>query len=352
MNTLKQRRQSVYLNVAEEIAEEIRNGHFQPGERLYSRTELSDRFKISGKTAVRVQDALVEVGLIRKVHGSGIFVNYLGDFPDLPRDETRPPLKRIVYFTHAEDRWTGAFQQGIQSKAGQLRLDLRVEHIAATAAPQDVFTAYPAKAYEGYIAVATGANMHFATGALLLSPSVNSVFIDYIAPGTSCVITDNFDGIGKLVDYAASCGRENFIFASNCHKYLDAMNTAERELAFKMEMRHRHLRGTVIASANFSDLVDAVRSSAGPTAILFPQDDPALRCKKILHEAEIEPLPLILGFDDFAPLEKGLARLTTIRVDRAGMGAAAVELLAAAKTNSRANQIVRIPGELIVREQP
>ena len=342
--------QSVYLKVAGNIADEIRNGHFRAGDRLYSSKELCERFEISGKTAVRVQDALAKMGLIRKVRGSGVFVNYLKNVPDLSKKQNTADLRRVVFFTHSDNQWTEAFQKGIQCRVNQLGFDLRIEFIAKSAVLQDVFKAYAARADEGYIAVSTGAGMHFATGALLFSPSVNSVLIDYITPGSSCVITDNFDGMRKLVDHAVSLGHHHFMFASNFNDSLGALNANERELAFKLVVESRSLRGMVVDSGNFADLITVLRGSNAPTAILFPQDEPALRCKKILRDAKVKPLPLVMGFDDFASCESRLEHLTTLRVDRAGMGAAAVDLLRAASNANRRNKIVRIPGELIVRQ--
>jgi len=341
---------SVYVKVAGIIADEIRNGHFRAGDRLYSSKELCERFEISGKTAVRVQDALAKMGLIRKVRGSGVFVNYLKNVPDLSTKQNTAVLRRIVFFTHADDQWTEAFQKGIQHRVNQLGLDLRIEFITKSAVPQDVFKAYPARADEGYIVISTGAGMHFATGALLLSPTVNSVLIDYIAPGSSCVVTDNFGGIRQLVDHALSLGHRRFIFASNFIDSLGSLNANERELAFKLSMESRGLRGAVIDSGNFADVIAALKGPNAPTAILFPQDEPALRCQKILRDAKVKPLPLVMGFDDFASRESGLEHLTTLRVDRTGMGAAAVDILHAANNANSRNTIARIPGELVIRQ--
>jgi len=351
-------KQSVYLEVAERIAGDIRDGLFQPGERLHSRKELCERFSISGPTAVRVQGELVKMGLIRKVRGSGVFVNYLKEFPDFSSKQNTANLKKVVLFMKPSGggwgAWPEAIQAGIQLRATQLRLDLRIEIIPAGSMGADVFMAYPAKADEGYIAISTGAEIHFAAGALLFSPSVKSVLIDYITPGSSCVLTDNFDGVGKLVAHAVSRGRRNFIFASNFtgtgFTATGALNASERELAFRQEARLRGLRSAVIDSGRFEDIVDAVKGESASTAVLFPQDDAALRCRRILQTAGIAPMPLVMGFDDFAPSEKGLERMTTIRVDRAAMGATAVDTLLACGGAGRSEKIIRVPGELIVRD--
>ena len=346
--------QSVYVKIAEDIAGEIRNGRFQTGERLYSRKELCERFGVSGQTAVRIQNTLVSMGLARKTRGSGIFVNYVKDFPIPSETQNSAPLRRIVLFTKSSNRWTDLFLEGVQQRANQLRIDLRIEFILSTSVTSDLFIAYPVRPDEGYIAISSGTNIHFAAGALLFSPCVNSVLIDYITPGSSCVVTDNFDGVSQLVEYAISRKCRNFIFASNftgtAFTCTGTLNAHERELAFNIEMRHRGLQSTVIDSGSFDDLVDALKNTTGSTALLFPQDDAALRCKKVLLESGLKPLPLVMGFDDFAPCEKGIEQLTTFRVDRAGMGAAAVDLLLASNPNNRIDRIIRIPGELIVRD--
>ncbi|MFA6568171.1 MAG: substrate-binding domain-containing protein, partial [Victivallales bacterium] len=124
----------------------------------------------------------------------------------------------------------------------------------------------------------------------------------------------------------------------------------ERELAFNLEMKYRGLDGAVSESGNFGDIVAMLKSRpAIPTAVIFPQDNPALRFKNVLRKTKLKSMPLVTGFDDFALREKGLEHLTTLRVNRAGMGAAAVDILCESG-NDFHPEIVRIPGTLIVRD--
>ena len=339
---------SVYLRVAGEVAEEIKNGHFRTGDRLYSQKELCDKFEISGMTAVRVQDSLAKMGLVRKVRGSGVFVNYMKNVSVIPENSTA--LKRVVFITYSNNQWVDKFQAGIKQRTEHLGLDFRVECINPNMVSTEVFSAYPTRRDEGYIVVSTGAGIHFATGALLFSPLVRSVLIDFIIPGSPCVLTDNFDGIEKLIEHAVSLGHRRFLFASNYNRALGAVNSSERELAFKLVMKYRKLEGNVVASGKYDDIVNMLKSQDAPTSILFPQDDSALRCQKILKDVRLKKIPLIMGFDDFAPLEEGLEHLSTIRIDFQGMGATAVDILPECGNDRRFDKIVRVPGELIVRE--
>ena len=68
------KRTSRYEQIAEMILQEIRNGKFKPGDRIYSRTEIVRKFRVSPVTASRVQNALAEAGRIRIVRGGGIYI--------------------------------------------------------------------------------------------------------------------------------------------------------------------------------------------------------------------------------------------------------------------------------------
>ena len=249
---------------------------------------------------------------------------------------------------YAGDRFTEEFLEGVRRRAETHALDLHIVQVKAQTLTAEVFTAHPVSHDSGYIAVSTGVGIHFAAGALLFSPAVKSALIDYITPNSSCVVADNFDGMGKLVGHAVAKGCRRLVFVPDRH-YTGPLNANERELAFRLETLRLGLEGTVLKSGNLNDLTAALREAETPTAVFFPQDVPALRCKNVLRSAGLRHQPLVLGFDDFSPSEKGLEQLTTLRVDRAGMGAAAVDLLQAPNYDSNHPVIIRVPGELVVR---
>ena len=80
---------------------------------------------------------------------------------------------------------------------------------------------------------------------------------------------------------------------------------------------------------------------------MFPQDEPAYRLKKLIH-GEKNNHVLVTGFDDFAGFETSDIPLTTIRVDQKGIAQASIEILCG--KHIRRKKIVRIPGQLIVRD--
>ncbi|KKR03717.1 MAG: hypothetical protein UT30_C0021G0016 [Candidatus Uhrbacteria bacterium GW2011_GWF2_39_13] len=336
---------SLYITVAEKIIEEIKNGHFRARERVYSKNEICKKYGVSWQTATRVQDRLIKSGFVKSIRGSGIYANYIKNI-NVPCTKNDIPLKRVVFFIPPNNLFVDSFLCGVQSRAAQLNLDLRVEFMNTVSTPQNVFSAYQTSPEEGYITVSAGESVYFSLGAILLSSSIKSVIIDYIIPGSHCIITDNFDGINQLITYLVSKRCRKLLFAMNFERSLGALNADERLLAFKNEIQIRNLDGKIVDSGNFNDLIEIQKNNDPPDAILFPQDDPALKCKSLFSDAKIKRMPFITGFDDFSQRGRSLENLTTLHVDRQKMGAAAVDLLLAPWD---IRKIIRVQGKLIVR---
>lgn len=65
---------ALWRQIEETVIRDIADGRFQPGERLPTEKELSDRFKVNRHTLRRAMEALEERGLIRIEQGRGSFV--------------------------------------------------------------------------------------------------------------------------------------------------------------------------------------------------------------------------------------------------------------------------------------
>ncbi|MEV6281021.1 GntR family transcriptional regulator [Nocardia sp. NPDC051832] len=63
-----------YLQVVEELREQIAEGEYSPGDQLPSSRELANRYGIALTTAVKVIDALRDEGLVETKRGRGSFV--------------------------------------------------------------------------------------------------------------------------------------------------------------------------------------------------------------------------------------------------------------------------------------
>ena len=67
--------QRKYQVVANDLQQAITAGHYRPGDRIDSEPDLATRHSVSRETVRRALDVLERDGLIRRVHGSGTFVN-------------------------------------------------------------------------------------------------------------------------------------------------------------------------------------------------------------------------------------------------------------------------------------
>lgn len=63
-----------YIRIADEITDDVRSGKAQPGDKLPSIADMSDRFGVSSSTIQMVYVRLEALRVIRRHQGKGIFV--------------------------------------------------------------------------------------------------------------------------------------------------------------------------------------------------------------------------------------------------------------------------------------
>ncbi len=99
----------VYVQIREQLRQEIAGGALKRGEKLPPEHELAARFKVSRLTLRESVEDLVHEGLLYRRHGVGTFVAV----PHLQRDHTR----LTSFFDKAE-------QEGIKVRASLLKLEV------------------------------------------------------------------------------------------------------------------------------------------------------------------------------------------------------------------------------------
>ncbi len=85
MTTSTAETRKLYQQVANSIAQAIRDGVHRPGQRLPSERDLAEDYKVSRPTVREAMIALEIRGLVEARHGSGVYV------PEAPRPETPRP---------------------------------------------------------------------------------------------------------------------------------------------------------------------------------------------------------------------------------------------------------------------
>jgi DNA-binding GntR family transcriptional regulator len=87
-----------YLQIAAWLRDRIRDGTYQPGDRLPSASALCDRFQVARETVRRALDLLHADGTVVRRQGAGIFVRPRR--PNEPRDYDH--LARAVRDLHTQ----------------------------------------------------------------------------------------------------------------------------------------------------------------------------------------------------------------------------------------------------------
>ncbi|PXC06151.1 GntR family transcriptional regulator, partial [Pseudomonas aeruginosa] len=108
----------LYQRIAQQLAEDIRRGVYQPGERVPSVRKLSTQLNVSHATVLQAYATLEDQGLIRARPQSGFYVHrtpaLTAPTPDIARVE-RPGLvtrSSIINQVLAESRREGVFPLG------------------------------------------------------------------------------------------------------------------------------------------------------------------------------------------------------------------------------------------------
>ena len=173
------KRTSRYEQIAEMILQEIRNGKFKLGERVYSRTEIVRKFHVSPVTASRVQNALAETGRIRIVRGGGIYI--------LPRkysclehklcQRKNWKLKKIVYLKVNFSKQRSVHYQldyidAVKKAAEKAGIEYCEYPISSSAVSEDLHSYFEIEENTGYLAVNSGTISALYGAAALLKSSV------------------------------------------------------------------------------------------------------------------------------------------------------------------------------------
>jgi DNA-binding transcriptional regulator YhcF (GntR family) len=98
MTTSTAETRKLYQQVANAIADSIRDGAFQPGQRLPSERDLAEDYKVSRPTVREAMIALEIRGLVEARHGSGVYVT------EAPPVEVTAPELDIGAFELTEAR--------------------------------------------------------------------------------------------------------------------------------------------------------------------------------------------------------------------------------------------------------
>lgn len=189
--------------IHQHLSRRIKDGAWQPDDRLPSERALAEEFGVCRVTVARAVNQMVREGTLRRRRGSGTFVTRK---PDTPQPATSDiglliPFSRDNYVSHivkgvSETMSEAGFHLLFHDTMGDWRRESRqLQRLRGRAAGCIVFPAEPTQNGEMY--------------ASLAADGVPVVFVDRYSPtfNGDWVVTDNYNAAREAVDRLIAGGR-------------------------------------------------------------------------------------------------------------------------------------------------
>lgn len=342
----------LYRGIVDDIHSRIRSGQLPPGSQIPTIEDLCDCYKVSAITAKRAVADLQALGAVRSVRGKGTFVTQTKDTAG-GTDMEPTPLRSIlllVSFSTRPDKQSsffGAIWDAVVKTADAHGLRFRVETVPEGGSNFHVDFSLDPDPSEGLIfatAIYPYRIMHMVHDRRL-----SAVTVDAASFLADAVLTDNLHGMKLLIDHLAGMGHRRLLLATQYPTSPNTTNENERAAAFRFLCEDRGLHGEEIPADNHDAIFRRLRGRQAPTAVMFLQDAPArLFMKRAAAIGVRVPHDVsVTGFDGWSAHGDD-STLTTMRVDREGLGRSAVELLIRESRQPRViRQWLRVPGRLV-----
>lgn len=354
-------RRFLYRQLADIIAKQINEGKYKPGERLPSMDTIAAKYAVNKVTVRRAFSELINRGLIYSVPAQGTYVA-----------ERRSPVER----THKEGRLltiglvshvmvpgnTGLYHmeiiEGIRSELSRMNGSLVI---------------LPVRYVEPQIKILNMVLQSNLDGAIYLGgfdPTALTTMIEQGPPAAlldfqlrglqvDTVIVDNRAGGYQAMEHLISIGHRSFAVVTG---ETDRPVSQERlsgvyEALDHFGIPHSQLivvPGDFQREGGYEAMRKILKMDPRPTAVFFMNDEMAAGGIQAVYSESSLKVPddiSIVGFDDTSWATATQPPLTTIRVDKALMGAIAVQRVTQKISNpSLPPTTTLIPPRLIVRE--
>lgn len=295
------------------------SGDLQPGDRLPSFSEMRTQYGIAPSTIEKVLNALESEGLIKRLHGKGVFVT--------PRKKM---LKCIGFLSSegASPSWGVYWSQimeGLQARAH--------------AAGYDVMLISP-DSYAGCYEKVDGVILHSLSPDVQRGLQLPAARVKVLsqAPGMASVVPDDFGGAYQSVEHLLSLGHRRIAYLiGDAHWSMTMRLMGYRTALFDAGIQQPEewiciFHGPdqyALGRDSIAQWLDSSWKDLGCTALLCNNDEVALGVLETLNERGIKvPDDLsIMGFDGTILCKTAQPRLTSVAVPLREIGMRAVDLL-------------------------
>ncbi|MFA6356060.1 MAG: GntR family transcriptional regulator [Candidatus Omnitrophota bacterium] len=365
----KKRPMLFYQQFADIIRDQINRGRYKPGEYIPSERQLSKDFKLNRMTVRKGMAMLIEEGLLQPFRGRGTFVT------GYPQARAKSGSKDIGYvfikdfnFPLSKNPYYTEILEGAEAEASKQDYKFFLMSVDYDESKlRDLASRIISDKIGGAVFVGRFDEKVEEMITSLAKRKIPVVVIDRYVPynGVSAVLTDNAKGAYEAVSYLASLGHRDIGFITGpksnqaVQERSDGFWKAVRELKLKVRDESvaesdLHIHGGYLAMKKILGMRNP--ASAGhrhPTAVFAINDEAAIGAMRAIHEKGLEvPKDVsLVGFDDIEWATHTMPGLTTIKIYKKEIGAAAVKKLIEQIEDKAALPVKNVmPVKLVLRE--
>jgi GntR family transcriptional regulator of arabinose operon len=360
---------SKYVQIADDIRDMIKSGHYKKGDKILSEQELAEKYNVSRITTRKALDDLVSEGLIYRVRGSG---SYVADLKDSTTQKSSIDMIAVILPFSPATGGGMSILQGAEEVANKHGYYISLHNSDGSRRKErEILLRLTKDSMKGIIYYPYYTAENFDLINMLVSEKYPIVMIDkYIYDiDMDCVVSDNFRGSYELTQYLIKLGHRNIAFF--CDDYIDERSSLrERYLGYSRALYDNNIElnienvvyeavpeGPVSEKENLeyhAQLLERMRTgSTAVTAIEAASDITAIEMLNAAAQLGVK-VPddiTIVGYDDQNIASMAYPPLTTIRQDFKGMGMQAAQLLLERiKDPNKKSSTIRLPVELVKRQ--
>lgn len=362
----KKRPMLFYQQFADMIRDQINRNRYKPGEYIPSERQLSKEFKLNRMTVRKGLAMLVEEGLLQPFRGRGTFVT---GYPAAGKGAAKPAKSRDIGYVFVKDfnfplsknPYYTEILEGAEAEASKLDYKFFLMSVDYDEGKlRELASRIISDKIGGAIFVGRLDDKVEEIITSLAKRKIPVVAIDRYVPynGVGAVLTDNTKGAYDAVKYLASLGHRDIGFITGpesnqaVQERIDGFEKAVKELKLKVKAEHTaesdlHIHGGYLA---MKKILGARRH---PTAVFAINDEAAIGAMRAIHEKGLKvPKEIsLVGFDDIEWASHTMPGLTTIKIYKKEIGAAAVRKLTEQIEDKAALPVKNVmPVKLILRE--
>ena len=330
----------IYFQLATKLRQELLLGSQTPGSAFDSNRELVARLGVSLLTVRRALDELVKADLLEQRHGAGTFVSQR---IQQHRENARAENVRqdAILFSgwglEALSGWDAMYFRDIYTGLKQAALErgLRVLADHDLESGPDLAERASQLGIRG-AAILQGSRVR-ERAAELSAAGIRTVTLNFRMNTLASIMPDDFQGARQAVRHLLDLGHRRLVHLNSGESaehwtevrrgYEEEIVSAGLALETSPVFLSPHHRGSLDAGREL--MLEALKLPERPSAVFAGNDLMAIGALRALRERNIRvPEEIsVVGFDNIEATEICTPALTTISVDRTGLGQAAVEYL-------------------------